>query len=49
MFNREITSVQLERPCPVCDGFLKLLSMDSSPGGREPWVSEYGFAARVAG
>ena len=34
MFNQEVTSVRLERPCPVCDGFLKLLSMDS-----EPWSS----------
>jgi hypothetical protein len=34
MFNHEITSVQLKRPCPVCDGFLELSTMDS-----EPWSS----------
>jgi hypothetical protein len=31
MFNHEITSVQLNRPCPVCDSFMKLLAIDSEP------------------
>jgi hypothetical protein len=29
MFDHEITSVQFNRPCPVCDGFTELSSIDS--------------------
>jgi hypothetical protein len=31
MFNHEITSVLFNRPCPVCDGFMELSSIDSEP------------------
>jgi hypothetical protein len=31
VFNHEIMSVQLNRPCPVCDSFMKLLAIDSKP------------------
>jgi endogenous inhibitor of DNA gyrase (YacG/DUF329 family) len=29
MFNHEITSVRLKRPCPVCNGYMNLLAIDS--------------------
>jgi hypothetical protein len=31
MLDYEITSVQFNRPCPVCDGVMELSSIDSEP------------------
>jgi endogenous inhibitor of DNA gyrase (YacG/DUF329 family) len=31
MSDYEITSVQFNRPCPVCDGVMELSSIDSEP------------------
>jgi hypothetical protein len=31
MFDHEITTVDFNRPCPVCDGVMELSSIDSEP------------------
>jgi hypothetical protein len=49
MSDPEITVVQFNRPCPVCDGFMELSSIDSEPWSPRTMGERLRFCCRSCG
>ena len=49
MSDHEITIVQFNRPCPVCQGFMELSSIDSEPWSLRTMGERLRFCCKSCG
>jgi C4-type Zn-finger protein len=49
MSDQEIKVVQFNRPCPVCDGFMELSSIDSEPWSLRTMGERLRFCCKSCG